>query len=179
MFNLFGKKDEGIKVEDIIWVSSAGKWNGLAEIWKQDPQTIFIFWFEESLQQAQQFLFEKQLPDIEIATVRETHYNHIQNKPIVFAEHFPLRKKEQEIFQSLHVSEAKVLSALDEPIFKKFGADKIIQMLRQLGMNENESIRHSMISSAIKNAQIKIEGENILDHTAQSQAEWLNRNLPA
>ena len=178
MFNLFKKKEEGnIRVNDIIWISTHTKWNGLIELWKKGNGTLFIFWFDESLRQAEEFLSQQETIDINLRLAREVHRHLAENKPVVFAEHFPLKKKEQELFQSLGLQEVIVLSALDEPLFKKFGSDKIIQMMKQLGMNETESIRHAMITNAIRNAQEKIEKKVVIEQTAHSQNDWLQKNL--
>jgi hypothetical protein len=178
MFNLFNKKkDAGTNVKDIIWISTEAKWNSLIELWKKNNETIFIFWFDESLRQAEQFLTQHATANINFTIAREVHRHLTENKPVVFAEHFPLKKKEQELFKDLGLEEVKVLSALDEPLFKKFGSDKIIQMMKQLGMNETESIQHAMITNAIQNAQEKIEKKLTVEQTAHSQTDWLEKNI--
>jgi preprotein translocase subunit SecA len=67
-----------------------------------------------------------------------------------------LQQKENEFFQKLNLQEAEIWSALDEPLFKHFGSEKIIQMMKQLGMKENEAIENTMISKAILSIQAKI-----------------------
>jgi hypothetical protein len=178
MFNLFNRKKEaGTNVKDIIWISTEAKWKGLVELWKKNNDTVFIFWFDESLWQAEQSLAPHPTADMNFTAAREVHRHLTENRPVVFAEHFPLKKKEQELFKDLGLEEVKVLSALDEPLFKKFGSDKIIQMMKQLGMNETESIQHSMITNAIQNAQEKIEKKLTIEQTAHSQNEWIEKNV--
>lgn len=80
----------------------------------------------------------------------------IYDNPVIFIEHYPLRKKEEELFQSLRLTEAKIYSSLDEPLFAHFGGYKIIAMMQKMGMHENESVQHSLVTSALKNAQEKI-----------------------
>ena len=180
MFNLFKKKGPVTKITDIVWINTTAKWNGLAAIWQIDNNSVFIFWFDDSLRECEQFLQQREISGIELATVREfSHSSFLNGKTAVFAEHYPLSVKEQEIFQSLNLESVTVLSALDEPLFKKFGADKIIDLLEKLGMDKNESIQHGMISSAIRNAQEKIQSKITIDQSAQSQADWFQKNLPA
>ena len=179
MFNLFKKREPGKKVKDIIWISCESKWKAIISMAKENDQTIFAFWFENSLQQAQNY-FQEQQAVIHIATVTEIRQqSFLQGKPVIFAEHFPLRKKEQETFESLAMEEATVLSALDEPLFKRFGSDKIIQLVKQMGMKEEERIEHHLIANAIRNAQENIEEKVVVSHDAHSQQEWLEKNLPA
>ncbi|MFI5186227.1 MAG: hypothetical protein ACHQF0_05850 [Chitinophagales bacterium] len=179
MFSLFNKKNESIKVKDIIWMNSDAKWNGLIDLWKKDKNTVFIFWFDKTLQQAQKKFSDQITGSIDLVTSKEVHHHLVKDKPVVAAEHYPLRKKKEELFQALHLEEVKVLSSLDEPLFKKFGSDNIIQLMKQVGMKENESLEHAMITKAIQNAQEKIKGQVKFEQSAHSQSDWLKKNLPA
>ena len=147
---------------------------------KENNDAVFIFWFEDSLRQAEHYLVEMEIAGADLLTTREvSHSALIKNKKIFFAEHYPLRNKEQEFFDSLNLAETTVLSALDEPLFINFGSDKIAGLLKQLGLKENESIQHQMISAAIKNAQEKLERKIITEHSASSQAGWFQKNIAA
>jgi len=163
----------------MLWISSEGKWKGLSDLWKKNNETVFIFWFDETLRQAQEFISPEVTANIYFSTAREARSHVLENKPVIFAEHFPFKKREQELFQNLNLQEVKILSALDEPLFKRFGADKIIELMRKTGMNESESLEHPMISNAISNAQEKIEKKLITEQSAHSQADWIEKNLPA
>ena len=159
-------------------MNSEAKWNGVLDLWKQDGTTIFVFWFDESLREAEAVLSERVTGNINFTTAREVGHRPAENNPIVFAEHYPLKKKEEELFENLHLKQVTVLSALDEPLFKKFGSDKIIQIMKQMGMDEKQSIEHNMITKAIHNAQEKMERRITLEQTARSQSDWLEKNLP-
>jgi preprotein translocase subunit SecA len=52
-------------------------------------------------------------------------------------------------------------------------------MMKQMGMKEDSMIEHKMISSSIENAQEKIEKKVLTENAANSQQEWIERNLPA
>jgi hypothetical protein len=117
MFGLFGKKESRSSVRDIVWIDTSAKWQGIANLWSKNENTVFIFWFDETLRSAQHFLPEQVATKINFSMAREVWYAQLEHKPVVFAEHYPLRKKEEELFQNLHLSEIRVLSALDEPLF--------------------------------------------------------------
>jgi len=176
MFNFSKNKKTETKIKDIIWINSDAKWKGLEDLWRKDPNTVFVFWFDESLEEAKSKVSDAK---IEFASAREVNHHLIPTKPVIFAEHYPLQKKEQELFQQLQLKEVKVLSALDEPLFKKFGADKIIDMLKHMGMKENDPLENQLITNAIKNAQQKLEKQVIIEHSAPSQRSWLEKNLPS
>jgi preprotein translocase subunit SecA len=50
--------------------------------------------------------------------------------------------------------------SLEDDLLRIFGSDRIAGIMDKLGMEEDESIEHSMISKAIENAQRKVESHN-------------------
>jgi hypothetical protein len=177
MFNPFKKKDGSIKVTDKIWMTQAAKWNGIVDQWKKDPNIVIIAWFDSTLRHLETLFAQETSSAVSMYSAREVHSSQLAGKKIIFAEHHPMRKKEQDAFVQWHLTEAIVYSGLDEPLFKLFGSDKIIGMMKSMGMKENEVIEHKMISSSIENAQEKIEKKVVTEQTAASQEEWVERNL--
>jgi hypothetical protein len=179
MFHLFKKKEDSVKVIDRIWMSEAAKWNGILNLWKKDPEITIIAWFNATQHHLETLFSKETTSAVSLLLAREIHGAQLSGKKIIFAEHHPLRKKEQDSFKLWQLNEAIVHSALDESLFQRFGGDKIIGMMKQMGMQEDSMIEHKMISSAIVNAQEKIEGKVLTEHTTSSQQEWIERNLPA
>jgi len=179
MLNLFKKKNAEIKVIDKIWMTQEGKWKAFVELAKRGPDTFFIAWFDDTRQHLEDIFIKENLSIQNILSAREFSSHQSQDKPVIFIEHYPLRSKEQTLFMESHRKEALVYSALDEPLFTHFGGEKIIQMMKQLGMKDTESIENSLVSNAIRNAQEKIEKKVLLDQTARSQDDWLSKNFPS
>jgi hypothetical protein len=177
MFNLFKKKDDSVKVIDKIWMSQEAKWNGILELWKKDQDLIIIAWFPSTRQLLETLFAKSATPTASLLLAREVHSSQLSGKNIIFAEHHPFRKKEQEAFRQWQLSEATVHSAMDEPLFLHFGSEKVVGMMKSLGMKDDSMIEHNMISHAIENAQEKIEKKVITEQSANSQKEWMERNL--
>lgn len=76
----------------------------------------------------------------------------------------------------MNLETVQVFSSLREPLFQQFGGEKIIQLMKQLGMKEEEVIENAMISKAIKKAQEKIEGKVISELPVRSQLDWIEKN---
>lgn len=176
MFN-FNKKNSATKVVDNIYTSAEAKTAALLELAKTSPETLFIFWFDES-QQEVETAFSAAGVVSDFFQAREITSHHTTGKKIIFAEHYPLRKKEEELYQQLHLDTAIVYSSLTEPIFKKFGGDRIIELVKALGMDEHSAIEHKMISKAITNAQEKLEKKLTIDQSSHSAAGWFEKNFP-
>ena len=177
MFNLFKKKEATIKIIDKIWMAEAVKFQSLVEEWKKDNTIIYIFWFDETLRNAESFFAKEITEPAPLLSAREATIAYLKGKNIIFAEHYPLQQKEKELYQKLNLEKVNVWSALDEPLFQIFGSEKIIQLMKQLGMKENESVQHTMLSKSIQNAQDKIEKKVQVEHTAHSQKDWFEINL--
>ena len=177
MFNLFKKKDDSVKVIDKIWMSEAAKWNGILDLWKKEKDMVIITWFNETNRHLTSLFAKETSSPASIFMAREVYSSLLNGKHIIFAEHYPMRTKERETFKQWHLTEAIVHSAMDEPLFLHFGGEKIIGMMKQLGMKDDNMIEHRMISSSIENAQDKIEKKIVVELPANSQKEWLERNL--
>jgi hypothetical protein len=176
MFNFFKKSNNNeTRVRDVIWMSETAKWQGCVQEFQKEPSTLFITWFDDTMQQLESML-SKENVRAEIIPARQMSPHQAENRKCIFIEHYPLKRKETEMFEKLHLKEAVVFSSLDEPLFKHFGGEKVIQMMKQLGMKETESTEHKMISGAIVNAQEKLGKKITLEQTANSQAEWIRKN---
>jgi hypothetical protein len=176
MFNLFKSKEKIIKVKDIVWASEAAKWKGIVEEWKKDNSLVIICWFEATLRKAGSLsLWDTAAAPLLLANTLRSF--DISNKQIVFAEHYPLQHKEQDLFKQHSLKEATVYSSLDEPLFRHFGGEKIIELMKKLGMKEDESFEHSMISNAISNAQQKIGKKVATELLSSSAEEWFQKNF--
>ena len=174
--SLFGKKNESVKTTDVIFISSAAKLHACTEQVRKITNTIFIAWFEETLQQMQAF-FKEQNVIVQIILYRQATIHLINNNNVIFAEHYPLHKKETTLFESLNLKEVKIYSSLDEALFKYFGGDKMIEIVHTMGMKDDELLQHPLITSALKNAQEKIEKKIVIEQNALSQSDWFKRNM--
>jgi hypothetical protein len=158
-------------------MTEQAKLNGLLEKWKKEPSLIIICWFNGTLHQIESHFNRETARNPILLIANQVHTAEIKDKPVVFAEHYPLRNKEEELFQRLSLTEITIHSALDEPLFDHFGGAKIVQMMKQLGMKENDPVQHKMITQSITNAQEKIAKKLDTEQLASSQREWMQKNI--
>ncbi len=177
MFNFFHKKENGITVVDRVWTNTKAKTDWLINECRTDHALVLIFWFEETLRNFEEQLESQQIQPSPCLMAREVHAPMLKDKTILFAEHYPLREKELALFEKLQLKKVTVCSALDEPLFDKLGAGKIISTLKALGIKETEHLEHALISKAISGAQEKLAAKITLEQSATSQADWMERNL--
>lgn len=174
MFGLFGGSDSKIKIIDKVWMSKEAKWNACVQMRQLNPQCVFIAWFEETQTELIQKLGKEEC----VQLADKIDFGSLKDKMVVFAEHYPLPQKEQTLFKSLNLKEIPVTSSLDEPLFKHFGGERLIDTMKQLGMKEDEVIGRSMITSSIRRAQEKLESKVKIEKLANSSHEWFVLNFP-
>ena len=68
--------------------------------------------------------------------------------------------------------------SLEDAVMKVFAGDWVKNVLKQMGMKEDEAIESQMVSRRIKQAQQKIEGRAYGSSDAESAARWLEKNCP-
>jgi hypothetical protein len=177
MFNLFGKKKSSVTVKDLVWLTEEVKLRAIVNEYKRNNNIVIAAWFDSTYRKLENLFSDNALPTSNIYMVRELASHYLKNNFLIFAEHYPLRNKEDELFESLRLSEVLIYSALDEPLFTYFGGDRITGMVKQLGMNEDEALQHKLIASSIKNAQEKITGKITVEQAANSPSDWFLYNL--
>ena len=178
-FNLFGKKEKdqprGI-FTDRTYVNTKAKMNACADLAKKDA-AVFITWFPDTTRKFKAFFTEQGIEGDRIIEARQVHAALLVDKTAVFAEHHPLHSKEIELISNWSQDHFVVFSAMDEPLFKHFGSEKMIPLMKLLGMKEEEAIEHSFVSKSIIKGQDKIASQVTIELTANSQAEWMERNI--
>lgn len=176
LFN-FSQKKKSAPIKDMIWISQLAKQNGCLRFIKEHPDVVVAAWFDETEESFNQFLNQQNGLGIEILQVKSMHSSQVSEKDLVFLEHYPLREKEEEIIANLNTKGVYILSSLDEPLFNQFGGDRVIELMKKLGMKEDEMIEHPMITKAIENAQHKLAQKVTFENVATSAKEWFERNF--
>ncbi len=177
MFGLFKPKEPSVKVNDKIWINLPAKQEVCKQMLQANSACLFVAWFEESFHQFRSAL---SLPEnsVYLTLAQNITKSNIVNRMLIFVEHYPLRKMEQHLFLQLNLQEAVVLSSLDEPLFQKFGGGKLVELMKRMGMKEDEMIDSTMVTKSIQRAQEKIEETVSTDRKATSQQEWFLLNQP-
>lgn len=179
MRNLFKTKEATIKVIDRVAFSESAKLEAMMTQWDSDRNTAFVFWFDESLRRAKLFFAGQTIEPVTLLSVREAGGFQLEGKKTFFAEHYPLRSIEEEFYKKIKIKVLTIFSSINEPLYHLFGAGKIIKAVKRIGIKGTEVIQHKLISKAIRKTQDKIEKKVLIDPSAQSQQEWLEKNFTA
>lgn len=176
--NLFGNKSEEDQLfKDRAFMTTAAKMQACVQLAKHDESAIFISWFSDTTKRFKTFFTEKGIDPNRVVEASEFPVSKLSTYKPVFLEHYPLHKREKEFVQTWNHQNILVYSAMDEPLFKHFGSEKLLPMMKMLGMKEDVVIEHSMVSKSILKGQQKIEEMVQVDQPAFSQAEWMQKNL--
>ncbi|GCC50055.1 hypothetical protein SanaruYs_02700 [Chryseotalea sanaruensis] len=175
MFGLFKSKEKYISVNDQVWLTTEAKFRACQKMLKANPDTIFVVWFEATAQELKKNL---SLDEESINVLMAEHLNRekVPGKLLIFVEHYPLIKKEQNLFVHMGLNNVPVLSALDEPFFSIFGGDRMRELMYKMGTQEDEVIAHNMISKSIVRAQEQIAKKVTVEKVSKSAKQWFELN---
>jgi hypothetical protein len=176
MFGWLKQKKSLVPVVNTVFMNVSGKNKRLLSLVMQNPQPVFVCWFEASAS-AIKLLFESQgMTDVQVVLPHETAG--VRLSSLIFCEHHPSYNTEQQRFLQWGLKQAHVITSLDEALFKTFGSSSVVDLMKKMGMQEDEPITHSMVSAAIKKAQEKIDRKfNGLEQAARSQEDWLAKHI--
>ncbi|MEI9955239.1 MAG: hypothetical protein WDM90_02795 [Ferruginibacter sp.] len=180
LFDLFGKKDHDAPESiftDKTYMNTTGKLNACIALAKEQPNTIFICWFNGTLKKFRDAFAQQGLDELKVIDAKTFHSAMLQDKIAVFAEHYPLHEKEVALVEHWPIKKILVYSAMDEALFKHLGSDKMLPLMKLLGMKEDEAIEHPLVTKSIIKGQAKIASLVTFEQSANSQEEWLERNL--
>lgn len=177
-WGLFKKRASvpGFPLNDLVWVTEEAKQQGFVNLLRQHPDAVVLVWFDQTAETFQEILLREQLLEVSIQTARMTSSDEVEGKTVIFLEHYPLLSREITLTKSWKPAQALFLTALDEPLFSRFGGERLAALVQQLGLEEAENLEHPMITKSIARAQHKLDeklkGGDIL---AESQEEWFQK----
>ncbi len=196
--SLFGsKKRTNVEVvPDHIWVTSVAKFAGLAKVVEDRAQSetvaiLLVAHFPDVLARLEELANQlalsvpvKAVPagnlDVNLATSLNLDNSAIID--VIVGERHPLPSVDDRLEEfadelpcrcrfSHHIS-------LEDPVFEIFAGPWVVNVLRKLGISEDQAIESNMVSRRIRQAQQKIEGRAFGSSDANSAAEWLEKNCP-
>jgi hypothetical protein len=177
MFNFFRKKQPVLPVQEKIWMTQSAKFQFLLDGSKKNDQLLLVCWFPDTYSDISSFFSTNGMQQAPLQLAREIRQSMLTNKQVIFAEHYPIYTKEKTVFEELGLSSVTICSSLDEPLFTHFGGERIIGLMKSLGMEESSAIEHPMITRSIRNAQEKIEKKLSFEQSATSQKDWFEKNF--
>ncbi|MEO1972836.1 MAG: hypothetical protein ABGX07_14850, partial [Pirellulaceae bacterium] len=183
-------------VPDHIWVTSVAKFAGLAKVVEDRAQSetvaiLLVAHFPDVLARLEELANQlalsvpvKAVPagnlDVNLATSLNLDNSAIID--VIVGERHPLPSVDDRLEEfadelpcrcrfSHHIS-------LEDPVFEIFAGPWVVNVLRKLGISEDQAIESNMVSRRIRQAQQKIEGRAFGSSDANSAAEWLEKNCP-
>lgn len=191
MFSFFNKKPKCERLDDKVFIKREEADSAILtdlENFKLSGKNVFaLYFFEETFKRIEAinagsdirfYASDKLVRDLSVRSALKSKSNVV----LLFAEHHPSAKVENAVVAEIEnmFEENKpaigFYVALEEPMMKPFGAEKIIALMKQLGMKEGEAITNSMVTKSIGNMQEKISKRCTSELLANSQEQWMKLN---
>lgn len=195
---LFGGKEQtNVEVvPDHIWMTTGAKFAGLAKEAQErsNSETVAILLvahFPDVLARLEE-IARRQTWDVPCEVVAAKNLNtHLASGlnldetiilDVIVAERHPLPSVDDRLedFASELPCRCRFSHhlSLEDAVMQVFAGDWVQNMLRQMGMKEDEAIVSQMVSRRIRQAQQRIENRTFGSLDADSVAEWLEANCP-
>jgi hypothetical protein len=199
LFNLlFGRKPTSTAIvqSERIWLTQQAKWNGVQSAIDAFEQSdavalLLVAHFDDTLEtllkaasayQGQGRVAAILAEDLSPGLATKLQLDADCALDMTVAERHPLRSEDERLREfvaslpcrcrvTYHVS-------LEDTFFAKLGGNRTAQIVKSLGMQENEALDSAMVSRQIERAQRKIESQAMGNNRAPSAEEWWRKNMP-
>lgn len=143
-----------------------------------EPAACIIYFFRETGVELEQLLQAAGIDHRCLLSAAELRSDFPFGKgPTFVAELHPLNSVFQSAADYLRQAPGvRFLTHLDDPLFEQFGQAKLKELMQRLGMKNDETISHPMVTKAIQKAQQKLESQRARLLEASSAAEWYRLN---
>tara|TARA_R110000744_G_scaffold106203_1_gene202395 strand:- start:157 stop:699 length:543 start_codon:yes stop_codon:yes gene_type:complete len=178
MFSFFKREKSKELPAIIVFTSKVQLYKWLIADAVQSPSTIFYF-FEETGNELRALLDAARAETIKLLNWKDANKTMISDKAYI-AELYPLSGPYTNLINSVQQrskTSIQALSHLDSPIFIKMGGEKLKTLVARLGIREDESISHAMVTRAISNLQSKLDQKVVAEREANSIEDWYRTNV--
>jgi hypothetical protein len=120
-------------------------------------------------------------PVLELDDGETTPVDGLSAVTVLVPEMHPLPEREGDVeafAEQLPSPRLTCFASLEDPVMELFAGAWLQEMLKNIGMKEDEEIRSSMVSRQIRRAQQKIARQVQSEVAARSVEEWMDRNVP-
>jgi hypothetical protein len=106
-----------------------------------------------------------------------------QGFTFLFVEHLPILAAEDatlallENASAVHPQQIQFFVGLDEPLMAMFGGSRIIELMKKLGLSEDEAIEHPLVDRSLTKARLKFQKRIHVLRAADSDVEWYANNI--
>ncbi|MFH6985315.1 hypothetical protein [Marinoscillum luteum] len=191
----FSRKPKGPTKKYIAYKSKMAKYRNVMTAFKnQGDRRLVTYFFEQTGKEVRQLCEALELTISEPGSSSGADITLIKaydlgklplldSSEIVCIEVHPLSRVNalvEEAFQHKASGQITYYIGMDEPLFEVFGAERILRLMEQMGMEENEPITHPMISKSLERGMEKLQKTlaNPQDIRTSSE-EWRAANMPS
>jgi hypothetical protein len=189
----FNKKP---KVKYLAYMGKKGKYKNILEKFQKDQgskHALLLYFFDQTRLEMEQLLSAYSIEHNRITAdsllsegfsflnVRTLKGKSMPKADAIYClEVHPLHSINQlpvEAAKDLGKVEITYFAALDEAGMIAFGSEKIVELMKRMGIKEDEELNHAMITNSILKGQKKNEA-NLPNHVdvQTSQEEWIEKN---
>lgn len=173
LFDIF-KNNQLSPRSDLTWQTQEAKSKGCIDFLKKNKVDVCVAWFENTRDQFNRLINTQNNLNIQIALASTLFPFSLENKIVLFLEHYPLYSKEENLLGKSKATKIWFFNSLEDPIMRVFSGN-ISKLMSSLGMDKDECLEHKLISKSIAGAQKRMEKKVLIDFHAKSGEDWIKQ----
>ena len=173
----FSKKNKKADISFFVYFTKLVKYRELLNsILKSSQQIKLLYYFEQTKQELEDILLAAKFTEFKIFNARE--YTNSAPETLILVEVHPLASVTDQLLSSVHFeTEIQCFIGMDEVLMKLFGSEKIVGLMKTMGMKPDEAISHSMVTKSIQRAQLKLDQKlRYAKDVKESPEQWAIEN---
>jgi hypothetical protein len=199
IFDLFaGRKSDVEILDDMIWLTKKVKYERMADsiaerLASRDPPVavILVAHFRDCLNELRSTIATRRMNGrVTVAAVEklnavraaQTLFYESQTVDVIVGERHPLASHDDAVVEfarrlCCRCRLSHYLS-LEDALLKSMASEWLPNLLKRLGMKDDDAIHSRLVSRRIKDCQARIQGLAFADEPADSAQQWIQRNIP-
>ncbi|HEV3299831.1 MAG TPA: hypothetical protein VG055_09320 [Planctomycetaceae bacterium] len=193
-----GQKSNVEILDDLIWLTKKVKFERIAESVTQTHAAqdrpvavILVAHFQDCLNELQTIVESGQfngsvmaaaVEKLNAASMAQTPFFESQRIDIIVGERHPLASHDEAVVQFARslTCQCRVVHhlSLEDALLTTFAGDWVKNVLKGLGMKDDQAIQSKLVARRIKDCQRRIQRLASADVSADSAEQWMELNIP-
>ena len=173
----FSKKPKKAELSFQVYFTKLVKYQQMIELLMEgNGGAKLLYFFNQTKEEVSDLIAAAGVSNCEILDAH-TYFNTTPEKVFLVEAH-PLASVTDQLLSKLHPeTELYCFIGMDELLMKLFGSDRLMSMMEKMGIKSDEVISHTLVTSSIKKAQVKLDEKlpNPIDER-ESPKLWAHAN---
>ena len=153
----FSKKPKKVEPSFQVYFTKLAKYQQMIKLLvEENKSSKLLYFFNKTKEEISELIAAANLTNCEILDAH-TYFNTTPEK-VYLVETHPLASVTDKLLSKLHQeTDLQCFIGMDELLMKLFGSERLMNLMEKMAMKSDEVISHTLVTSSIKTAQVKLD----------------------